>query len=352
VSGTGITAGTVISFGSGLSWQVTPSQTVASTAVTCTTKILTATGGTQGSPNSFAAGFLALQTADATAGFQSNRYNRITSTRIEVAQGAWVKWDDLYTFEFAGSSRYNPIAESSANANNGGSTIVGVEVLCMVNTSIGYNDSNCLLVHTGGTLITLRSASGINPLFIQQTGQRNDFPTFPAVTPAVINIAGLTVRNNGASRKLFFGLARSVVAANNVNFETTTGEYQTAYSTYTGYVSPSILHASDNSAGAGNAIFYNSSWGTEQTGSQNFVITSSARRNNLLNYDPLFPKVTWTGVYTCGVGFWDSDNRYAATMYSHTPTFKSGSTKLAGVVVQWLGTQTAGTTVYNIANIS
>jgi hypothetical protein len=56
VTGTGVAAGTVISFGSGLSWQVTPSQTVASTAVTCTTKILTATGGTQGSPNSFASG--------------------------------------------------------------------------------------------------------------------------------------------------------------------------------------------------------------------------------------------------------------------------------------------------------
>jgi hypothetical protein len=353
VTGIGITAGTVISFGSGLSWQVTPSQNVTSTAVTCTTKILTATGGTQGSPNSFAAGVLALQTADPAAGFQSNRYNRITSTRIDVAQGAWVKWDDLNTFEFAGSARYNPIAESSANANNGGSTIVGIEVLCMVNTSIGYNDNNCLIVNTGGTLITSRSASGINPLFVQQTSSRNDFPTFPTgIFPAVINIAGLTVRNNGASRKVYFGLARTVTAATNFNFENINGEYQTSYTTYTGYSAPVASHAGDNNAGLGNAIFYNSSWGTEQTGTIDFVVTVAARLNNYLNYNPIFPKATWSGVYTAGVSYWFQDNLYAASMYSHTPTFKSGSTKLADVVVQWLGTQTTGSTVYNIANFA
>jgi len=353
VSGTGITAGTVISFGSGLSWQVTPSQTVASTAITCTTKILTATGGTQSSPNSFAAGVLALQTADATAAFQINRYNRITSTRVDVSQGAWDRWDDLNTFEFAGSSRYNPAAESSLNANNGGSTIVGTEVQCILNTSIGYNDGNCLIVNTGGTLITLRSPSGINPLFIQQTSNRNDFPTFPTgFNPAVINIAGLTVRNNGASRKIYFGLARTVTAASNFNFETTSGEYQTAYTNYTGFAAPVASHSGDSSPGT--ASFYNSSWGTEQTGTQNFVITGSARSINYLNYDPQFPKITWSGTYTAVANAFNNvaGGRFAATMYSHTPTFKSGSTNLSGVVVQWLGTQTTGTTVYTIANIS
>jgi len=353
VSGTGVAAGTVINFGSGLSWQVTPSQTVASTAITCSTKILTATGGTQGSPNSFAAGVLALQTADPVAGFQSNRYNRLTSVRVDVAQGAWVKWDDLNIFEFAGSSRYNPAAESTANANNGGNTIVGIEVQAQINTSIGYVDNNCLIVNTGGTLITQRSASGINPLFVQQTSNRNDFPTFPTgVFPAVINIAGLTVRNNGASRKIYFGLARTVTAASNFNFENINGEYQTSYTTYNNYAAPVASHAGDNNAGLGNANFYNSSWGTEQTGTQNFVVTVAARLNNYLNYNPIFPTITWSGTYTAGVNYWFQDNRYAATMYSHTPTFKSGSTKLANVTVQWLGTQTTGTTVYNIANIS
>jgi len=353
VSGAGVTAGTVISSGSGLSWQVTPSQTVASTAVTCTTKILTATGGSQASPNSFAAGVLALQTADATAGFQSNRYNRITNTRVDVAQGAWVRWDDLNTFEFAGSSRYNPIAESTSLANNGGSTIVGTEVQCMVNTSIVYFDSNCLLVNTGGTLITLRSASGINPLFIQQTSVRNDFPTFPyGINPAVINIAGLTVRNNGASRKVYFGLARTVTAASNFNFENINGEYQTGFTTYTGYSAPVASHSGDAASELTNANFYDSRWGAEQSGTISFAITSSARNTNYLNYNPIFPTATWDGTYTAVAGYWTTDNRYAATMYSHTPTFKSGSTKLANVVVQWLGTQTTGTTVYTLSNFS
>jgi hypothetical protein len=353
VTGTGVAANTVISFGSGLSWQVTVSQTVALTAITCSTKILTATGGTQGSPNSFAAGVLAVQTADATAGFQRNRYNQLTNVRVDVAQGAWVRWDDFNTFEFAGSSRYNPIAESALNANNGGSTIVGTEVLCMVNTSMGYNDSNCLLVNTGGTLITLRSPSGINPLFIQQTSQRNDFPTFPyGINPAVINIAGMTIRNNGASRKVYFGLARTLTAASNVNFETTSGEYQTGFTTYTGYSAPVASHAGDGASELTNANFYGARWGTEQSGTISFAVTGAARNTNYLNYNPSFPTSIWNGLYTAGVGFWFTDNRYAATMYSHTPTFKSGSTKLAGVVVQWLGTQTTGTTNYNIANIS
>jgi len=353
VTGTGVAANTVISFGSGLSWQVTVSQTVALTAITCSTKILTATGGTQGSPNSFAAGVLAVQTADATAGFQRNRYNQLTNVRVDVAQGAWVRWDDFNTFEFAGSSRYNPIAESVLNANNGGSTIVGTEVLCMVNTSMGYNDYNCLLVNTGGTLITLRSPSGINPLFIQQTSQRNDFPTFPyGIRPAVINIAGMTIRNNGASRKVYFGLARTLTAALNVNFETTSGEYQTGFTTYTGYSAPVASHAGDGASELTNANFYDARWGTEQSGTISFVVTNAGRNTNYLNYNPSFPTSIWNGLYTAAAGFWFTDNRYAATMYSHTPTFKSGSTKLAGVVVQWLGTQTTGTTNYNIANIS
>lgn len=353
VTGTGITANTNIISGSGLVWTVSVSQTVASTAVTCTTKILTATGGTEGSPNFFAAGVLAVQTADALAGFQSNRYNLLTNVRVDVAQSAWVKWDDLNTFEFRGGTRYNPIAESSLNANNGGSTIVGIEVQCVVNTNVNYNDASALIVNTGGTLITQRSPSGINPLFIQQTGTRNDFPTFiNFVNPAVINITGLTIRNNGASRKVYFGLARTVTAALNFNFETISGEYQTSFTNYNNYSAPVASHSGDGASTFNDANFFTSTWGTEQSGTIDFAATASARYTNYLNYDPIFPKATWSGTYTATTNCWSADNRYAATMYSHTPTFKSGSTKLANVVVEWLGTRSTGSTNYTLANIS
>ena len=318
------------------------------------TKVLTATTGTQASPNLLSAGVAIVAAADSTAGYQNGLYSRLNNVQIDVTVGAWVKWDDYAIFEFTGSTRYNPYGESSYNANNGGSTIFGIEMVCNVNTTTTYFDSSCLVANTGGTFISLRSPAGRNPYIYQQTSTRNDFPTFITnYYPAVINIAGLTIRQNsvsGASRKVYFGLARTVTAASNVNFEGTTGEFQTASTTYTGYQSPIMVHSGDSFTNTSN--FYASSWGAEQSGTIDFAIGASARLGNYLNYNPVFPVAAWTGTYSIGGLYWSADNRYAATMYSHTPTFKAGLTKLANVVVQWLGTQTTGTTIYTISNIS
>jgi hypothetical protein len=228
-----------------------------------------------------------------------------------------------------------------------------MEMVCNVNTSTTYFDNNAIIVNTGGTLITLRSPAGRNPYFYQQTSTRNDFPTFPLnIFPAVINIAGLTIRQNavsGASRKAHFGLARTVTAVSNVNFEGVTGEFQTALTTYTGYQSPIMVHSGESVTNTSS--FYSSAWGAENTGTVDFAIGASARLGNYINYNPIFPTVTWTGTYTSAGLYWSADNRYAAALYSHTPTFKLGSTKLANIVVQWLGTQTTGTTSYTISNI-
>lgn len=313
-----------------------------------TTGVLTSTGATEASPDSLLAGIAIVQTADATRGYANNKQAWLNNVRVDIALNSWVKFDDDGLFTFFGSTRTNPANESSTNANNGGSMIFGLRMVLIVNTTAGYVDSNCQACGSGGNFIALRSSSGINPLVIQQTAIRNDFPTFSGdYTPNRIDIRGLTVRNNGASRKTYFGRARNLVNARNVSFETTTGEYQTAQTTYNNSVFPLASHAGDSFNN--DSIFYNTEWGTEQTGTIPFAL-GWVRLGNYINYNPLFPTATWNGEYTNGSQF-TGDNRYAAALYLHTSTFKNGTTLLTGVNSRWKGARTTGTYDYNLANI-
>jgi hypothetical protein len=313
--------------------------------------VLTSTGATEASPDSLLAGIAIVQAADATRGYVNNKFGKITNVRIDISNSSWIKYDDDSTIEFAGTTFQNFANETSNGANNGGSLIMGYRSVLIKNTTTVqyWNPSNPCGI--GGNFIALRSASGINPLVIQQSTVRTDFPSFDpySVTPNRVDIGGLTIRFSGSSHKIYFGLARNLVKAENVNFEKigSLGETQSASTNYQSFAFPVAQHDGDTFINTSN--FYNTKWGTQQTGTISFGL-ATVRQGNYFNYDPIFPTATWNGTYA-GSNF-GSDNRYAKASYSHNPTFKTGATAISGVNTKWIGERYFGTYNYTLSSLS
>lgn len=264
---------------------------------------------------------------------------------------AWLVIDRDFYLRLTGSTYFNPTAESSANANDGGATVLAHNSTVYVEVTTTRNDASAAGCKTGGKFFALRTPNGVNPQIIHATNQtiRYDYPTLPlGTTPSEYRIEGLSVYSTGDSRKWYGGVSRNSGGRDTMsNIQLSGGGeiFQIHSSTYTKPFVPTLTVISEVVTASSEVI--QGTYGTEQSATQSFD-PYNLRRQRLWLTD-----CTYSGWYngTVNVPINWYENAYFGMRYTNSITCKSGVTPLQNVLIRRKRSVYSGTAGYDLSSL-
>ena len=199
---------------------------------------LTASGGSETSPNLISDGVETVIASDSSKG--DIVYEKDGST-VEVCKlidvevvadiGSWIGIDQDVSFVLEGSSHFTWTAESSNNANDGGSLIMQERSTIYVNTGTSYTESTTRF-NNGCSCVIKQDDFGVNPRIVLHNTARHDIITFPGQAANKVDITGLNIHQIGGSNsslKWFMNYCRNIVNFKNITFDATGEVFQLIY---------------------------------------------------------------------------------------------------------------------------
>ena len=319
ITGTGVTDNTNIISGSGLVWTVSTSQTLASTAITCTAKTLTATGGSLASPNKLLAGIAIVQAADSLAGYTFADSGWLQNVAI-VGATAWVAFDEDSSIEFLGST-YLKLTTNSGVIHDYKSTLilnVNLQRTSLVNLDTGTSFySRCKTPYDPSPKIIYRNA-------------RYDYPSSAGSNIMTAwGIDGIDLigeSSNGSFPKTYAQTTTNPIL-NNIRYFGVNLYLSQAATTYTG-----LFYSNGYKAGEfySNNVYENSSVIYVNSGS--FTFGGDIRANIYKVKNPTFPIAAWSGA----ISFSSVATGYSfALSYTFASIILNGQTPISGMTVRY-----------------
>ena len=201
---------------------------------------LTASGGTETSPNKISVGVETVISSDAAKGeivYAADGATvescKLIDVVIDVPSGSWVSIDSDIQFIMQGATHFTWHQESSNNANDGGSFVFEERATIYINTNVNYTESTTRF-NNGCSCIIKQDKYKVNPRIVLNAPNRHDIITFAGQSVNKVDIQGLNIHQIGGgspSLKWFLGYARNLVNFKDVTFDSNGEVFQLIYVT-------------------------------------------------------------------------------------------------------------------------
>lgn len=301
---------------------------------------LTASGGTESSPNWISDGVEAVVAADPSKGdivYAADGTTvescKVIDVVIDAPSGSWIGIDSDVVFILQGASHFTWHQESSNNANDGGSLLIDERATIYVNTNVNYTESTTRF-NSGCSCVIKQDAFGVNPRIVLNAPNRHDIITFAGQSVNKVDIQGLNIHQIGGgnpSLKWFLGYARNLVGFKDVTFDSDGEVFQLIYVTANNPKIKTNAFASTSRTGTPQYVYVNNPtfiW----TSDQNFK--GNIRSAKWTTKNPVWSNGKWDGTVS-----WNAINagnypRFWIVYENTIPVFKaSDGTSLQGVTI-------------------
>ena len=314
---------------------------------------LSASGGSESSPNLISDGVEEVISNDASKGKiiyaadgSTVEVCKLIDVEVKADAGAWIGIDADIVFVLQGSSHFTWTTETSNNANDGGSLIIQERATIYVDTNTNYTESTTRF-NDGCSCVIKQDEFGVSPKIILKAANRHDIITFPGTKPNKVDIQGLNIHQiSGAnpSLKWFMNYCRNLVNFKDITFDSNGEVFQLIYVTINNPKVKTTALASTSRSGAYRYVYVNNPtyiWPSDDG------FDGNIRSARWTNKNPVWANGKWDGTVNWGAVNHSNEPRFWIVYENTIKVLKADdSSPLSGVTV-YLKRTVDGTDYYS-----